>query len=148
MKRGLVTVVVVMAVLAGCGDDDPESAAQPTPTPVTSSPASPSAGPAPVIIEGEQGDKVFGVYLAVAKGEKATAATKAAEAEAARNDWMYAVGELGCDRGAAKALGLDPNAEYFRVAVYFATQAEADRFAEAYEPGGAKVAKATLYCLD
>ena len=58
-------------------------------------------------------------------------------------------GEVGCDEGAAEAIG--PDAAW-RVGVYFATGADASAFADEYRsrnPGSDPVmAHVTTYCLD
>jgi hypothetical protein len=58
-------------------------------------------------------------------------------------------GEVGCDEGAAEALG--PDAAW-RVAVYFGTRADASAFADVYRtryPGSdPAIAHVTTYCLD
>ncbi|MGQ0629581.1 MAG: hypothetical protein ACT4P1_00950 [Sporichthyaceae bacterium] len=171
MNRRLVPAAILGAVLlAGCGADDPlqDSAglAAPTPTlteaaplPAPSSstddesgvsevePIASAGAELPEPIEVAQGDEVFGVYLAVVEGAESTDEIDVAEADAVSNGWLYSSGELGCDMGAAEELGLGEG-EYFRVAVYFATQDDAQAFADGYAPGVVGIAQATLFCLD
>ncbi|MGQ0624571.1 MAG: hypothetical protein ACT4PP_07980 [Sporichthyaceae bacterium] len=167
-RRVAPTVLMCAVLLAGCGADDPlqDNAG----LSVTATPAGPSDSPTPEPtseesglseiepiespgtevpepIEVAQGDEVYGVYLAVAAGASSTAETDVAEADAVRNGWLYSSGELGCDMGAARALGLGEG-EYFRVAVYFSTEADARAFADAYSPGAEGVGQVTLFCLD
>lgn len=55
-------------------------------------------------------------------------------------------GEIGCDRGAAEALGVTQSA--IGVAVYFDSQADAETFAEMYGPEAVGTAQVTTWCLD
>ena len=58
------------------------------------------------------------------------------------------IGGVGCDMGAAEALGLDPNGDYSGVSVFFDTADDAQRFVDLYQPGVVGTARITAYCLD
>jgi hypothetical protein len=91
---------------------------------------------------------VFGVYLSVERGEMPTAETRAAEAEAQRQQWRYSSGDIDCDQGARQALRLDPARKYYSVAVYFRTRKDAQKFVDLYEPGVVGIAPVTIFCAD
>lgn len=57
-------------------------------------------------------------------------------------------GDIDCDQGAREALGLDPDRDYYAVALYFPDRPTAQQFVDAYEPGVVGIADLTTYCLD
>ncbi len=77
------------------------------------------------------------------------------QAQAAAADLGYEVGaaDLGCDRGAAEALGYETGAgqTWAAVALYFSTHEQAQQVRAAAEDRGHPVegvADVTTYCLD
>ena len=56
------------------------------------------------------------------------------------------IGSVGCDQGAAEALGLDPDDN--RVAVYFATAADAQLFEGLYDRRTWGSAQVSVFCAD
>ena len=154
--RGLLiaSAFVGASVLAGCGGDGEESAAPATPAGATSasesaseSSASQTTGPAALHPDGgappdgwpaeaspEHGARVWAVYLAVAP-EGDPELTEAADYLAARGYSTFEGRELGCDRGAAEALGRNPHD--LAVAVYFHWRADAGDFLSLLKPAGA-----------
>ena len=94
----------------------------------------------------EQGGKVWGVYLAVSRGE-IDAKVDAARADVERLGYHPSSGQIGCDQGAAEGLGL-PSEDYSMAAVYFETRELAQQFVDAYEPGVVGIALVTVFCAD
>jgi hypothetical protein len=75
----------------------------------------------------------------------------AAEERAAQAGYVSSTGDLGCDAGAAEALGLDPRSAWGSVAVYFDSEATAETVVAAFATRGGDVmgiAPVTLYCAD
>ncbi|MGN6613230.1 MAG: hypothetical protein ACTHLJ_15785 [Angustibacter sp.] len=139
----------------------PEATTQPTPTtvapsasPTATTTASATASVAPrwakALGEPQQGDPVWGVYLAV--GHSATdAPVEKAVRDASRVGYQAVVGDIACDGGAMDALGLDQYDYWSGATLYFATEADARGFAAAYTRSVAApkgVAKVTVGCLD
>jgi hypothetical protein len=148
------------SLLAGCsgvGDEvpTPEASAALAATAASESasgstsglrPASPSTGPAALHPDGgalpegwpaeappERGARVWAVYLAVGpEGDPALA--DAAEWLQARGYSTFEGRELGCDGGAAEAIGRDPRE--LAVAVYFDWRADAGDFLTLLKPPG------------
>ena len=139
------------------------AAPEPT-TQVTPTTAAPSASPtatasqsssvaprwAKALGEPQQGDPVWGVYLAVGHSATDTPVEKAVRS-ASRVGYQAVVGDIACDGGAMEALGLDQYDYWSGATLYFATEADARGFAAAYTkrvaaPTG--VAKVTVGCLD
>jgi hypothetical protein len=143
-KPGPVVLVLTAQLLfGGCSDGDGKR--------VEGSPPSTTAASAPdrpVPVEVSHGDKVFGVYLSVERGETPTAETSAAEAEAKRQQWHHSGGDIDCDQGAREALRLDPARKYYSIAIYFRTREDAQEFVDLYEPGVVGIAPVTVFCLD
>ena len=158
-RTGLLALLVLLAMAAACSgrsDDATVPAASPAPTvpPTTAAPAAPT-GPgrstaAPVALpqpirEVRQGDRLFGVYW--------VAASLADLSPVARRlqtlGFPPSSGELDCDRGARRWLGV-PATITSRVAVYFGTEQDARAFAQRVpvRPRPHGHAAAILYCLD
>ncbi|WNB84559.1 hypothetical protein [Cellulomonas sp. ATA003] len=88
----------------------------------------------------------MGVYLTVVESFDAPALTATDERLRELGYQPGGHGELACDQGAAEALGLDP--QTIAASVYFASEADARRFAEAYGPDVVGVAAVTVFCRD
>jgi hypothetical protein len=100
--------------------------------------------------EPQQGDAVWGVYLAV--GHSATEAViEQAVRDAATVGYQAVVGDIACDAGAMEALALDQYDYWSGATLYFATEADARAFAAAYTRAGHSpvgVAQVSVGCLD
>lgn len=133
----------------------------PTATAVAPSPSSTAAGTASAtpsvaprwakaLGEPQQGDPVWGVYLAI--GHSATdAPVEQAVRDAGRVGYQAVVGDIACDGGAMEALGLDQYDYWSGATLYFASEADARGFAAAYTRSVAApqaVAQVTVGCLD
>lgn len=116
---------------------------------LTQPPPSAQAPVFPAEAQVEHGDVVWGVYtLAAVDPSPAEVEAATAPLRAAGYDRRFA-GDLGCDQGAAEALGLDPGTSASGVAVYFDDVAAVEQFLRAYYPERViGVARVTLYCLD
>ena len=158
----LVALVLLTASVAGCagGSDGSEAPAASAPTTAaattavsttttaaaatTASTADTVRLPRPIRAV-QQGDRVFGVYWV------ASSSTQLAPVERRLRALGYqpSSGDLDCDRGARRGLGV-PAAITAKVAVYFGTEQDARAFAEGVQvqprPNGH--AAAILYCLD
>ena len=122
----------------------PPTAAPPPTTAPTRSTAAPVALPQP-IREVRQGDRLFGVYwVAVSLADLSPV-----ERRLQALGYPPSSGELDCDRGARRWLGV-PTTITSRVAVYFGTERDARAFAEGVpvRPRPHGHAAAILYCLD
>jgi hypothetical protein len=98
------------------------------------------------------GGDAWAVYLAVATDY---AAPEITDAIALMEDLGYVAGwgsgDLACDRGGARALGVDPSDSYAVVGAYFDTVLDAARFVVALDARGHPVLGLGLvrtYCLD
>lgn len=173
---GGTSVLLAVALLTGCGDDEPSSAG----TPVTTVPAATTTSvPAPTSTTttrtetasptmtttpqptktrwpkalGEpQGDSAWAVYLAVAHSSSDPALKSAQDAVAKAGPGYGAViGDLACDRGSIEALGLDKHDYWTGAVLYFSSKKDAEDFATSYLVEGGTVigtAKIGLGCLD
>ena len=56
--------------------------------------------------------------------------------------------DSGCEQGFVEQLRLDPQRKYAATRIYFAEEAQARQFVEAYQPGVVGTAKVTMGCLD
>ena len=157
----LVALLLVTASVAGCGGQADRSqapaASAPTATaattalPTTTAAAATTASTAATVRlprpigAVQQGDRVFGVYWVAASS------TQLAPVERRLRSLGYrpSSGDLDCDRGARRGLGV-PAAITAKVAVYFGTEQDARAFAEgiAVQPRPTGHAAAILYCLD
>ena len=127
--------------------------ASPAVAPTRSPTAAPTASSAPTfppaLTRADPDQRVWGVYLAVARGSDYRdhrLAEAERQAEAVR--YRPSVGDLGCDPGAAEALGLDPKVSYAAVALYFENRRDARQFVDAYEPGVVGTAEIVMVCND
>lgn len=142
---------------SGTGDDasgddgGASSSAEPTPPPVTDPPTSEedTAGssdvPAPRATIRHGGE-----YWAVLWAEDTTSAPLNDVRQALHDRWgaVWMDGDIGCNDGAADALGT--SGDQRAVSVHFDTEAEARRFASEASLGAAPTghAQVTTYCLD
>jgi hypothetical protein len=90
------------------------------------------------------GATLFGVYVVVA--EPGAAALEEAAAPLRARSILVSVGELGCDAGAAEALGVAP--DQHAVSVMFETREAADAFAATLASPPAGIAQVTVGCAD
>ncbi|HEV7758950.1 MAG TPA: hypothetical protein VGO78_08170 [Acidimicrobiales bacterium] len=144
---------------------DPSTTETPSTTPSTTPTTTPSstASPTPPALPEfppeaplEHGKSTWGLYLVVLpQGQASVDSAEFQAAQQAARDAGYSQAEgysgIGCDEGAAEALGLDPNADLIAPAVYFASEAQADQARAAFEARGqhvAGIAHVTPYCLD
>ena len=104
----------------------------------------------------QNGDRAWALYLVIQReDEDRTAEVEAANAAAVEAGYHPSSGgsgapPLACDRGALEAFGLEGTYP-FGVAVYFATQANAEQAQEAFQARGvssAGVALVTIDCRD
>ena len=167
MRWVRVVPVVLVAVLSGCtGAAEPAvtAGAQTTPSQQTVSPspvASPSASaqpsetPTPVAEAAwppattavVHGGERWAVYVAVTdSGDDPRVAAAQERLDALGYASATGWGDVGCDDGAAEALGVPWQSTAVRV--YFDTQADAETFARLYGPEAVGTAQVTLYCLD
>lgn len=142
--------VVLAVVIGGCSTGQPTSASPTTRAP--SRTATPPAEPRwpKVLGEPQQGDAVWGVYLAVANSSS-DPGIDAAVRGAASVGYQAVIGDIACDAGAQQALGLAQYDYWSGATLYFATEGDARAFAAAYTtqvaaPKG--VAKVKVGCLD
>jgi hypothetical protein len=99
------------------------------------------------LTEPGHGDRVAGVYLAVARGSDGGAEAEAAMARVREDGYEASTGSIACDEGAAQQLGL-PSTEYTATVVYFRDRADALAFVDQYEPGVVGIAEVTILCAD
>ncbi len=144
------------------------SAPTPTPTATSTASATPTASPSDTasgtpsatasvaarwprpLGEPQQGDPVWGVYLAVGHSARDAVIDKAVRS-AAKVGYQAVVGDIACDAGAIAALGLDEYDYWSGATVYFATSGDAKAFAASYTAAVAApkaVAKINVGCLD
>jgi hypothetical protein len=100
--------------------------------------------------EPQQGDPVWAVYLGVGHGASDPAVEDAVQA-AASVGYQAVVGDIACDGGATRALGLDEYDYWSGATVYFATEKQARGFAAAYTrdvQAPRAVAQVAVGCLD
>ncbi|TDV56158.1 hypothetical protein [Actinophytocola oryzae] len=105
----------------------------------------------------EHGGTYWGVYVTVVRADDNGQVSPADQKrlDAARKsltDLGYqpdsGVYDNGCEQGVQEQLHLDPQRTYAAVRIYFATQTQAEKFVEEYQPGVVGTAKVTLYCMD
>jgi hypothetical protein len=132
-------------------DTDPApTTAAPADTTTTTTTTTPPVSWPPQVTSGTHGGFTWGAYLAVAPafGDPALAEA-AARAQAVGYTNVSDTGnQLACDDGAIEALGLDPEVDWYATALYFASEADARRFEELFEPEIAGVARVQTYCMD
>ena len=95
------------------------------------------------------GGRAWAVYLAVGSPDSDWEMDVLAETESYVRGLGYVgsgIGSVGCDQGAAEALGY-PSSEN-RVAVYFDSAARAKEFVAVYDRPDLGTAQVTTYCLD
>jgi hypothetical protein len=133
------------------------SSTTPNPTtPSTTPSATPSLPDFPAEAPLGHGEPTWGLYLVVLpEGQASVDSPEFKAAQQAARDAGYSQAEgysgIGCDEGAAEALGVDPNTAWIAPAVYFASEAQADQARAAFEARGqsvAGIAHVTPYCLD
>jgi hypothetical protein len=91
------------------------------------------------------GNDVWGTYVAVVDSSISPTA-EAAKARISELGYEPSGGDVGCDGGAAEALGLPNDVQV--IATYFSTKEDAALFAQMYGPDTLGIAEVTLYCLD
>ncbi|MCA9577210.1 MAG: hypothetical protein R3B40_06070 [Polyangiales bacterium] len=136
----LLSLALSAVCLGGCGGpaDTPSGAESTTG-------AEPIATPTAVgEVAPVHGATLFAVYVAVA--EAGAPALEQAAGPLRERSIMVSVGELGCDRGAAEALGVAP--DWHGVAVMFETREAALAFADSLDTPPAGVAQVTAGCAD
>ncbi|MEQ9073612.1 MAG: hypothetical protein RLP09_07105 [Sandaracinaceae bacterium] len=104
------------------------------------------AAPLPTPVQPVHGATAWGVYLAAAPDGRDPAVTGALERLRARGIEGGGSGDLGCDDGAAQALGLPPS--HIAASVAFGSREDADRFVAAWPEPVLGVAEFTAYCRD
>ena len=111
----------------------PSATPSPTATRTSSATAAPSVRPSwpKALGEPQQGDPVWAVYLAVGHSVDDQVVQDAVE-DAASVGYQAVVGDIACDGGATKALGLDEYDYWSGATVYFATEKQARGFAAAW----------------
>lgn len=89
---------------------------------------------------------MWGVYLVLAPDRRDPRLVRAQE-ELRRTGYAAGISPLGCDRGAAAALGVPPEPSVATVAVYFSSELDAAAFTDAYAPGTVDYAQVIPGCL-
>ncbi len=95
------------------------------------------------------GARVWAVSLAVGSPDSEWDMHKLGETESYLRGHGYTgsgIGAVGCDQGAAEALGFDPQNN--RVAVHFDSAARTQEFVAVYDRQDVGSAEVTTYCLD
>ncbi len=116
-------------------------------TPTTTSTTAVAAPPPTAAIS--HGQLAWAVYLGL--WDEAPDEAARAEAAAPATAVGYEVegwGDVGCDQGAAEALGVDPSGGHFASGLYFATEADAEAAAALIGDGVLAVAEVQTFCLD
>ncbi len=138
---------------SGDGAAPGRSAPDPVPAPRPPDPAPPGTGEPQVDWPPEaapvHGGRVWAVYLAVGSPDSDWDMHMLGEAEGYLQGHGYTgsgIGSVGCDQGAAEALGFDPGDN--RLAVYFDSAALAQQFVLVYDRQDVGSAPVTTYCLD
>ena len=156
----LVALLLLTASVAACAGQADRSEAPAASAPTTATTASPTTTTAAAattattaaavrlprpIREVQQGDRLFGVYWVAASSTQLAPVERRLRALGYRP----ASGDLDCDQGARRGLGV-PAAITAKVAVYFGTEQDARAFAEGVQvqPAPNGHAAAILYCLD
>lgn len=95
------------------------------------------------------GGATWAVYLAVAEDVRDPVFATVEGQAGAVGYVNIGPSDLGCDEGAAEALGYDLSAaSYYAVALYFPTEQDAQRFVDLYEPEVLGVVLVGTYCMD
>lgn len=132
----------------------PDSTGTPSSTPA---PAEPDFPPAVSPSDLQHGSTYWGVYVTVVRADDHYKVTpedqKRLDAgKKSLTDLGYepdsGAFDNGCEMGMQEQLNLDPQRIYAAVRIFFATQAQAQQFVDAYQPGIVGTAKVTLYCMD
>ncbi|GIG40570.1 hypothetical protein [Cellulomonas phragmiteti] len=124
----------------------PPPVEDPVVTPDPSVPPEPSAPALPRPSDEVQGSTAWAVYVAVTPTYDDPALAEADARLTALGYTRLRGGSLACDRGAAEALGRDPDEA--AMAMYFDTQEDAARFVELYGDGVVGTVQVTMYCRD
>lgn len=138
---------ILLLVALGCGGGDGETAQSANDT-STSDTEGGESSLAQTTAVGEvapaHGATLFGVYVVVAEPGAPTLEEAAAPLRA--RSILVSVGELGCDAGAAEALGVAP--DQHAVSVMFETREAAEAFAATLASPPAGIAQVTVGCAD
>jgi len=138
---------ILLLVALGCGGGGSETA-QSANDAITSETEGGESSLAQTTAVGEvaptHGATLFGVYVVVA--EPGAPTLEEAAAPLRERSIFVSVGELGCDAGAAEALGVAP--DQHAVSVMFETREAADAFAASLSSPPAGIAQVTVGCAD
>lgn len=135
----------------------PNSTPVPTDTPSsTPATAEPEFPPAVAPAELQHGSTYWGVYVTVVRTDnyqiKPEDQKRLDAGKKSLTDLGYEADsgafDSGCEMGMQEQLHLDPQRIYAAVRIFFTTQAQAQQFVDAYQPGIVGTAKVTLYCMD
>jgi hypothetical protein len=121
-----------------------------TTTTTTTTAATTTTTPLPEQAFPGHGGEAYAVYIGAAGADGFDVSTfdeATAAAEALGYD-VLGYGDVFCDQGAAEALGLDPDGNWFVTGLYFATEEDADIFAAAYPLPVLAIAQITMFCAD
>jgi hypothetical protein len=145
------SVTVPAGTQPSTGTPEPTTSAAPSPTTSPTQTPSPTATRWPRALgEPQEGESAWAVYLAVAHSSS-DPAMQAAQDDVAKVGYGAVIGDLACDRGSIKALGLDEHDYWTGAVLYFRSQKDAEDFASSYLASGGTVigtAKIGLGCLD
>jgi hypothetical protein len=145
-QRACVSSILLLVAL-GCGGGGNETAPSTNDT-STSDTEGGESSLAQTTAVGEvaptHGATLFGVYVVVA--EPGAPALEEAAAPLRERSILVSVGELGCDAGAAEALGVAPDRH--AVSVMFETREAAEAFAATLTSPPAGIAEVTVGCAD
>jgi hypothetical protein len=120
----------------------------PPAAPTSATPAAAEDEDWPAEAAAVEGDTYWAVFLDVVRddAESDNGRLKAAMDSLAELGYYGGVEPVGCDVGAQSTLGLDPDATYYGVSVFFETAAEAQRFVDLYQPGLVGTAQISYGC--
>lgn len=93
------------------------------------------------------GGSAWAVYVAVDKAGSDTLKKSENNLKYIKNI-AIGTGELSCDHGAAKALGISDQDDLYAVAVYFKTEEAAKKFVTTLSQPPRGIAKVETYCAD
>jgi hypothetical protein len=143
-QRARVSSILLLVAL-GCGGGETAQSTNDTSTSDTEGGESSLAQTTAVgEVAPTHGATLFGVYVVVA--EPGAPALEEAAAPLRERSIFVSVGELGCDAGAADALGVAP--DQHAVSVMFETREAADAFAATLASPPAGIAQVTVGCAD
>lgn len=120
-----------------------------TTTSTTSTTTTTAAGLPPTYVP-EHGQFAWAVFVGIFEGPPSQAEIDAAYAPVVAAGYEPGGwGDAGCDQGSAEALGLDPDGGFVVASIYFASEADAERAADAIGREHVEgVAEVQTFCLD